>query len=64
VAGWDKLVEILDSGGYVRYDFSTASNLFQMANSLKHKCGSLEDPYAQVKDSDDLEKGIVPFWCF
>ncbi|MBN2187383.1 MAG: hypothetical protein JW732_08065 [Dehalococcoidia bacterium] len=26
-AGWDKSVEILDSGSYVRYDFSTASNL-------------------------------------
>ena len=26
-AGWDKLVEILDIGGYVRYDFSTATNI-------------------------------------
>jgi len=59
VAGWDKLVEILDSGGYVRYDFSTASNLLQMANSLKQKYGSLEDLYAQVKDSDDLEKRLL-----
>ena len=60
-AGWDKLVEILDSGGYVRYDFSTASNLLQMANSLKQKCGSLEDLYAQAKDSDDLEKRLLEF---
>ena len=61
MAGWDKLVEILDSGGYVRYDFSTASNLLQMANSLKQKCGSLEDLYAQAKDSDDLGKRLLEF---
>ena len=24
-AGWDRLVELLDAGGYVRYDFSTAT---------------------------------------
>ena len=24
--GWDRLVEILDSGGYVRYDFSSPQN--------------------------------------
>lgn len=24
-AGWDELVRILDEGGYVRYDFSTAT---------------------------------------
>ncbi|MEM3727444.1 MAG: hypothetical protein QXG49_03565, partial [Candidatus Bathyarchaeia archaeon] len=28
-AGWDKLVEILDSGGYVRYDYSTATNILE-----------------------------------
>ena len=26
-AGWDRLVEVLDAGGYTRYDFSTATNL-------------------------------------
>jgi len=39
--GWDKLVEILDSGGYVRYDFSTASDLLNIANKLKKRYGSL-----------------------
>jgi hypothetical protein len=39
--GWDKLVEILDSGGYVRYDFSTASDLLNIANKLKKRYDSL-----------------------
>ena len=28
-AGWDRLVETLDAGGYVRYDFSTATKLLE-----------------------------------
>jgi endonuclease III-like uncharacterized protein len=60
-AGWDKLVEVLDSGGYVRYDFSTASNLLEIAASLKKKYGSLEGLYTQSKDSKDLEKRLLEF---
>jgi len=60
-AGWDKLVEVLDSGGYVRYDFSTASNLLEIAASLKEKYDSLENLYAQAKDSRDLEKRLLEF---
>jgi len=60
-AGWDKLVEVLDSGGYVRYDFSTASNLLEIASSLKEKYGSLEGLYTQSKDSKDLEKRLLEF---
>jgi endonuclease III len=60
-AGWDKLVEILDAGGYVRYDFSTASNLLGIANELNQKYGSLENLYDQAKDSKDLEKKLTEF---
>jgi hypothetical protein len=60
-AGWDKLVEVLDSGGYVRYDFSTASNLLEIATSLKEKYGSLDSLYAKAKDSRDLEKRLLEF---
>jgi endonuclease III len=60
-AGWDKLVEVLDSGGYVRYDFSTASNLLEIASSLKEKYGSLEGLYTQSKDNKDLEKRLLEF---
>jgi endonuclease III len=60
-AGWDKLVEVLDSGGYVRYDFSTVSNLLEIAVSLKEKYGSLDGLYTQSKDSKDLEKRLLEF---
>jgi endonuclease III len=60
-AGWDKLVEVLDSGGYVRYDFSTASKLLEIASSLKEKYGSLENLYAQAKDNKDLEGKLLEF---
>lgn len=32
--GWDGLVRLLDEGGYVRYDFSTADKLLEIAQSL------------------------------
>jgi len=60
-AGWDKLVEVLDSGGYVRYDFSTASKLLDLMKNLKEKYGSLENLYVQAKDSEDLEKRLLEF---
>jgi hypothetical protein len=35
---WEELVKLLDEGGYVRYDFSTATQLQKMADVLsKHK---------------------------
>jgi len=33
--GWDGLVRILDEGGYVRYDFLTASKLLKIMDDLK-----------------------------
>ncbi len=60
-AGWDKLVEILDSGGYVRYDFSTATKLLEVSKSLKEKYRSLENLHASAKDSGDLEKRLLEF---
>jgi len=60
-AGWDKLVEVLDAGGYVRYDFSTASNLLEIAAKLSEKYGSLEALYTQSKDSRDLKKRLLEF---
>ena len=60
-SGWDKLVEVLDLGGYVRYDFSTASNLLEIAVSLKEKYGSLETSYTQARSSRDLENRLLEF---
>ena len=60
-AGWDKLMEVLDSGGYVRYDFSTASNLLEIAASLEERYSSLDSLYAAAKDSQDLERRLLGF---
>ncbi len=55
-AGWDKLVEVLDAGGYVRYDFSTATNLLEMAKGLKQRHGDLEKLHEEAADPRDLER--------
>jgi endonuclease III len=36
-AGWDKLVEVLDRGHYVRYDFSTATKLLEICKKLREE---------------------------
>jgi endonuclease III len=60
-AGWDRLVEVLDSGGYTRYDFSTATNLLGIAKKLKQKYGSLERLHAESTSPSDLEKRLREF---
>jgi endonuclease III len=60
-AGWDRLVEILDSGGYTRYDFSTATKLLDVSRSLKERYGSLERLYASAVDNRELEKKLLEF---
>ncbi len=60
-AGWDRLVEVLDSGGYVRYDFSTASNLLSIMGELKEKYGDLEGLYKESSSPMDLEKRLQEF---
>ena len=40
-AGWDKLVEVLDRGHYVRYDFSTATKLLEVCGALVREHGSI-----------------------
>ncbi len=60
-AGWDRLVEVLDSGGYTRYDFSTATNLLAIMKTLKEKYGNLEKLHAAAKDSADLESRLREF---
>ncbi len=67
-AGWDRLVQVLDSGGYVRYDFSTATRLLEISRGLLDKYG--EKPLTKIhkiaKDKKELEsilqsfKGIGP----
>ncbi len=57
-AGWDRLVEILDSGGYVRYDFSTASNLLEAMGRLLRVYGGLERLHDEAEGPRDLERRL------
>lgn len=61
-AGWRKLVEVLDSGGYVRYDYSTAANLLEAAKRLKERYGgSLEGLHEEAGDPRELEELLREF---
>lgn len=60
-AGWDRLVEILDQGHYVRYDFSTATKLLEICRELKEKYGTLINLLNQAKDQKDLERKLLEF---
>ena len=55
-AGWDRLVTILDAGGYVRYDFSTASRLLAIMEALTRLYGGdLNALHERARDNVDLE---------
>jgi len=60
-AGWDRLVEVLDAGGYTRYDFSTATYLLGIAKTLKEKYGNLERLHAESNGPSDLEQRLKEF---
>lgn len=56
---WEGLVGILDNGGYVRYDFKTATKLLQVMKSLKEIYkGDLNMLHQSAKNPRDLEKRI------
>ncbi len=59
--GWDGLVKILDDGGYVRYDYSTASKLLGLVEHLQKKYGSLNRLHRQAKGPRDLERKLMEF---
>ncbi len=60
-AGWDKLVEVLDKGHYVRYDFSTATKLLEICRELKERYGKLNNLLKHAKNKKDLEKRLQEF---
>ncbi|KAK9364895.1 hypothetical protein V1509DRAFT_452290 [Lipomyces kononenkoae] len=65
-AGWDKLVEILDRGHYVRYDFSTATKLLEVSSTIKERHNTFGALLKQSESLDDLSarlqelKGVGP----
>jgi endonuclease III len=59
-AGWDRLVEVLDEGGYTRYDFSTADRLLEICrNLIAHYNASLDLLHQRSSDSRDLERRLM-----
>jgi hypothetical protein len=57
--GWDGLVAILDEGGYVRYDFKTATKLLDMCKTLTEKYqADLTNLESAAADPRDLEKRL------
>ena len=60
-AGWNRIVEALDSGGYTRYDFSTATNLLGIAKMLKENYGTLEKLHSESSGPLDLESRLLEF---
>ena len=58
-AGWDRLVQILDEGGYTRYDFSTADKLLEVFGNLERRYdGNLTRLYEESKDQLELEANL------
>ena len=57
--GWDGLVEILDAGGYVRYDFKTATKLLEVMENLVEKYqGDLTRLHHSAESPNDLERRL------
>lgn len=54
--GWDGLVDVLDAGGYARYDFKTATKLLEvMDNLIRRYRGDLYVVHEMATDARDLE---------
>jgi len=58
-AGWDGIVEVLDEGGYTRYDFKTATKLLTVMRSLLSEYGGdLNALHERASDHEDLERRL------
>ncbi len=54
--GWDGLVEILDRGGYIRYDFKTATKLLDLSTALTDNySGNMNVLHSTASGPRDLE---------
>jgi hypothetical protein len=58
-SGWDRLVSILDEGGYTRYDFSTADKLLEVFGNLERWYdGDLRKLYELSRDGAEVEANL------
>lgn len=60
-AGWDKLVKVLDKGHYVRYDFSTATKLIEICQSLVNNYGTVKKLIESSSNVKELEQKLLAF---
>jgi hypothetical protein len=60
---WDELVALLDAGGYVRYDFRTATRLLDLAAALQAS-GGIVAMGERLRQLDQLMAGLdaLPGW--
>ncbi|HJV88554.1 MAG TPA: hypothetical protein VJ698_24025 [Noviherbaspirillum sp.] len=59
-AGWDRLVELLDHGGYTRYDFKTATKLLAINEALMQQYkGNLNALHDSASGESDLERRVM-----
>ena len=57
--GWDGLVATLDAGGYVRYDYKTATKLLEVCDALMRDYGgNLDVLHDAATDPRDLENRL------
>lgn len=57
---WQGLVDLLDKGGYTRYDFKTADKLLEMAKNLDNYYGSsIAGLYKGCSSQDELERKLM-----
>lgn len=57
--GWDGLVQLLDEGGYARYDFKTATKLLGVAQALEEQYGGdLNRLHRMASNGADLENRL------
>ena len=62
---WDDLVELLDRGGYVRYDYKTATRLHLLCDALVDRYGGHVDAISRrARTSGELEAALdaLPGW--
>ncbi|KKK14324.1 hypothetical protein P175DRAFT_0492622 [Aspergillus ochraceoroseus IBT 24754] len=60
-AGWDRLVEILDEGHYVRYDYSTATRLLDMSAALKENYGTFGNLLQGCATTEEVSRRLQQF---
>lgn len=60
-AGWDRLVQLLDSARYVRYDFSTATKILDVCEAIGSGDGSLTHMIGRCRTPAALGRELQKF---